>query len=230
MTIPSSDQVRQPMLKHLAQAGEPVKLSVLTKELGRHFGLTEQEMNMRIDSGRRRFDTRVTTAVLDLKKNGSVEIPRHGYWEITPIGREEVDKIPQAEREEIQADEPEAANGVDNKFFYDVVKAYLGRNEVTLEQLPNVIAIIRKALGEQQPPVPPPQPAMPAVPIEESVTDEHLVCLECGRCFKTLMRHLGSHHQLTPKQYRHKWGLSPKYRWYRKTSPPFAHRQRGKAC
>ena len=53
------------MLKHLAQAGGPVKLSVLTKDLGRHFGLTEQEMNMRIDSGRRQFDTRATTAALD---------------------------------------------------------------------------------------------------------------------------------------------------------------------
>ena len=118
MTIPSSNQIRQPMLKHLAQAGEPVKLSVLTKDIGRHFGLTDQEMNMRIDSGRRQFDTRATTAVLDLKRTGSVETPRRSYWEIMPIGREEADKIPQASREEIQANEPEGANGVDNKFFY----------------------------------------------------------------------------------------------------------------
>ena len=213
MTIHSSDRVRQPMLKHLAQAGGPVKLSVLTKELGRHFGLTEQEMNMRIDSGRRQFHTRATTAVLDLKKNGSVEIPGRGYWEITPIGREEADKIPQASREEIQADDLEWANGVDNKFFYELLMAYLGKNEVTPEQLPDVIAIIRQALGEQPtaPTTHPPKPAMPAVPIEESITDEHLVCLECGRHFKTLRRHLGSHHQLTPEQYRRKWGLSPKY-------------------
>ena len=113
MTIPSSDRVRQPKLKHLAQAGGPVKLSVPAKELGRHFGLTEQEMNMRIDSGRRKFDTPATTAVLDLKNNGSVETPRRGYWEITPVGREKADNIPQAE----QADEPETANGFDNKFF-----------------------------------------------------------------------------------------------------------------
>ena len=211
MTIPSSDQVRQPMLKHLAQAGGPVKLSIITKELGRHFGLTEQEMNLRIDSGRRQFDTRVTSAVMDLKRNGSVETPGHGYWEITPIGREEADKIPQASREEIQADEPEGANGVDNKFFYELLMAYLGKNEVTPEQLSNVIATIRQALGQQQPPARPPQLATPAVPIEESITDEHLVCLDCGRHFKTLRRHLGSHYQLTPEQYRRKWGLSPKY-------------------
>ena len=140
-----------------------------------------------------------------------METPRRGYWEITPVGREEADKIPQAEREEIQADEPETANGVDNKFFYEVLKAYLGKNEVDPEQLPNVIATIRQALGQQQPPAHPPQPAIPAVPIEESITNEHLVCLECGRHFKTLKRHLGSHHQLTPEEYRHKWGLSPKY-------------------
>ena len=121
------------MLKHLAQAGGPVKLSVPAKELGRHFGLTEQEMNMRIDSGRRQFDTRATMAVLDLKKNGSVETPRRDYWEITPVGREEADKIAQISREEIQAEEPETANGVDNKFFYEVLKAYLGKNEAAPE-------------------------------------------------------------------------------------------------
>ena len=100
-----------------------------------------------------------------------------------------------------------------SSIFYELLMAYLGKNEVTSDQLPNVIAIIRKALGEQPtaPTVHPPQPATPAVPIEESIMDEHLVCLECGHHFKTLMRHLGSHHQMTPEQYRHKWGLSPKY-------------------
>ena len=123
-------------------------MSVLTEELVRHFGLTGQKMNMRIDNGRRQFDTRAATAVLDLKKNGSVETPRRGYWEITPIGREEADKIPQASSDEIQAAEPEMANGTDNRFFYEVLKDYLGRNEAAPEQLPNAIAIISQSLGQ----------------------------------------------------------------------------------
>ena len=53
MTIPGSGRVRQQLLKHLAQAIGAVKLSIPAKELGRHLGLTEQEMNVRIDSGRK---------------------------------------------------------------------------------------------------------------------------------------------------------------------------------
>ena len=53
-----------------------VKLSVLAKGLGSYFGPTEQEINMRIDSGRRRFVARATTAVMNLKDGGSVEMCR----------------------------------------------------------------------------------------------------------------------------------------------------------
>ena len=51
----------------------------------------------------------------------------------------------------------------------------------------------------------------PAVPICESVTDDHLICLEDGRKMKMLKRHIGSVYNLTPDQYREKWGLPDHY-------------------
>ena len=53
--------------------------------------------------------------------------------------------------------------------------------------------------------------ASPAVPVEESVTDEHIVCLEDGRRFKTLKRHLRNAHGLSPTAYRERWGLAADY-------------------
>ena len=51
----------------------------------------------------------------------------------------------------------------------------------------------------------------PAVPIRRSVTDDHIVCLECGKKLKMLKRHLLTDHELTPQAYRAKWGLKPDY-------------------
>ena len=51
----------------------------------------------------------------------------------------------------------------------------------------------------------------PAVPIRRSVTDDHIVCLDCGKKLKMLKRHLMSDHGMTPEAYRAKWGLKPDY-------------------
>ena len=51
----------------------------------------------------------------------------------------------------------------------------------------------------------------PAVPICESVTDDHLICLEDGRKMKMLKRHIGTVYKMTPDQYREKWGLPDHY-------------------
>jgi predicted transcriptional regulator len=55
------------------------------------------------------------------------------------------------------------------------------------------------------------EPLKPAVPIKRSVTPEHIVCLEDGLKFKSLKRHLRTRYNLTPDQYREKWGLPPDY-------------------
>ena len=51
------------------------------------------------------------------------------------------------------------------------------------------------------------EPLRPAVPIKKSYTNDHVICLEDGRKFKSLKRHLRVHYNLTPEQYRAKWGL-----------------------
>ena len=53
--------------------------------------------------------------------------------------------------------------------------------------------------------------ARPAVPIKKSVTPDFIICLEDGKKFKSLKRHLRTHYDLTPERYREKWGLPPDY-------------------
>ena len=58
---------------------------------------------------------------------------------------------------------------------------------------------------------PPSEPLKPAVPIKKSITPDHIVCLEDGKKFKSLKRHLRTQYNMTPEQYREKWGLPPDY-------------------
>ena len=62
-----------------------------------------------------------------------------------------------------------------------------------------------------QQPVSTSEPTKPAVPVKRSVTPEYIVCLEDGKKFKSLKRHLRTQYNMTPEQYREKWGLPPDY-------------------
>ena len=97
----------------------------------------------------------------------------------------------------------------------DIVSAYVSNNPVPPGELAQLIGRVHTALvevaggrTEAQAPVAPQQPA---VPIKKSVTPEHIVCLEDGRTFKSLKRHLRAKYDLSPEQYRAKWGLPPDY-------------------
>lgn len=95
----------------------------------------------------------------------------------------------------------------------EIVAAYVGHNALSVTDLPKLIADVYaalKGLGDQAAPsdVEPPKPA---VPVRRSVLPDHIVCLEDGKKFKSLKRHLMTHHQLTPQQYREKWGLPADY-------------------
>jgi predicted transcriptional regulator len=84
---------------------------------------------------------------------------------------------------------------------------------VAIGDLPAVIAAVFGTLrsvtqGEAEKPAEAP---VPAVPIKKSIGTDFLVCLEDGHKVKTLKRHLASHHQLTPDQYRQRWGLTKTY-------------------
>lgn len=94
-----------------------------------------------------------------------------------------------------------------------IVSAYVTRNNVPTAELPRVIASVHTALAglEGTPAAVPAEPLVPAVPIRKSVTPDAIICLEDGRAFKTLKRHLSTRYGMTPDQYRAKWNLPPDY-------------------
>ncbi|MBX3597030.1 MAG: MucR family transcriptional regulator [Rhizobiaceae bacterium] len=96
----------------------------------------------------------------------------------------------------------------------DVVSAYVSNNSVPASELPGLIAEIHAALGRIGTTPEPQAPAdkqKPAVNPKRSVHDDHIVCLEDGKKFKSLKRHIMTHYNLTPEQYREKWGLDANY-------------------
>ena len=95
----------------------------------------------------------------------------------------------------------------------DIVSAYVGNNSVSAEALPALIANIHAALsGVSNGPVEAePEPKEPAVPIRKSIAPDFLICLEDGRKFKSLKRHLRTKYDMSPEEYRTKWGLPKDY-------------------
>lgn len=95
----------------------------------------------------------------------------------------------------------------------DVVAAYVSNNTLATTQLADVIQAVYNSLRalEGKEAAPPPEPLKPAVPIRKSITQEYLVCLEDGKKLKMLKRHLRSTYNMTPDEYRAKWGLSADY-------------------
>ena len=95
----------------------------------------------------------------------------------------------------------------------DIVSAYVGNNTVAAETLPSLIASIHAALSgvTAGPAEPEPEPKEPAVPIRKSINPDFLICLEDGRKFKSLKRHLRTKYDMSPEEYRTKWGLPKDY-------------------
>lgn len=109
----------------------------------------------------------------------------------------------------------ETANDTDRliELTADVVSAYVSNNPVPVAELPSLIAKVHSALQTQTaaPAEQAVEPQNPAVPIRKSVTADFIICLEDGKQFKSLKRHLTTHYGLTPDEYRAKWGLPPDY-------------------
>ena len=95
----------------------------------------------------------------------------------------------------------------------DVVAAYVGNNTLPTAQLAEVFNVVYGSLRslEGQVAQARPEPLKPAVPVRKSVTPEFLICLEDGKKLKMLKRHLRSTYNMTPDEYRSKWGLAPDY-------------------
>lgn len=94
-----------------------------------------------------------------------------------------------------------------------IVSAYVSHNTIPVAGLPRLIKDIHDALHGLGAPSSAPERSnlVPAVDLRKSVTNDYIVCLEDGKRFKTLKRHLRVHYGLTPEEYRQKWGLAPSY-------------------
>lgn len=95
----------------------------------------------------------------------------------------------------------------------DVVSAYVSNNAIASTELPALIGGVFKALADavESAKTPKTAPLKPAVSIKKSVTDDYIICLEDGKQFKSLKRHLRTHYDLSPDDYREKWGLPRDY-------------------
>jgi predicted transcriptional regulator len=95
----------------------------------------------------------------------------------------------------------------------EIVCAYVGNNAVPAAEIPALIKQVHSALSEASaaanaPDAPAPEPA---VPVNRSITPDHLICLEDGKKFRSFKRHLRTSYNMTPEEYREKWGLRPDY-------------------
>ena len=96
----------------------------------------------------------------------------------------------------------------------EVVSAYVSNNSVPMNELSGLISQVYSALGSTQGEAPSQQPSekpKPAVPVKKSVTDDYIICLEDGKQFKSLKRHLSSKYDMTPEEYRQRWNLPADY-------------------
>jgi predicted transcriptional regulator len=122
--------------------------------------------------------------------------------------------------EEREREEPRSTA----KLTTDIVAAYVTKNTIAPADLGDLIGAVGLALGilgrgSTEPAAARPEPA---VPVRQSVRDDHLVCLICGKRQKILRRHLGVAHQLTPEAYREQFGLKSDYPM---TAPGYSRRR-----
>jgi predicted transcriptional regulator len=109
-------------------------------------------------------------------------------------------------------------NGLDDErknhldMTVDIVLSYVSKNQIDAKELSYLIISVSKVLKSlRKSEEDSNSPLKPAVNPRRSVHDDYIVCLEDGRKFKLLKRHLASHYNMTPEQYREKWGLPAHY-------------------
>lgn len=95
----------------------------------------------------------------------------------------------------------------------DIVSAYVSNNSISAHDLPGLISEVFQALSRTHGGVveAEPEPLKPAVNPKKSVFPDYIICLEDGKKFKSLKRHLRTHYDLSPEEYREKWGLPADY-------------------
>lgn len=94
-----------------------------------------------------------------------------------------------------------------------IVASFVSNNAIAVKDIPELISSVHAALVALQngPAAEPQEELKPAVPVKKSVTNDYIICLEDGKKFKSLKRHLRTHFNLSPEEYREKWGLPSDY-------------------
>ena len=96
-------------------------------------------------------------------------------------------------------------------FAAEIISAHISNNTMQTDQLPGLIQQVFNTLSTiEQISVPPLLPTS-AVPVKKSVRSDRIICLDCGKHFSMIKRHLMTDHRLTPQQYRQRWELPPSY-------------------
>lgn len=111
-------------------------------------------------------------------------------------------------------DMPSAAQTSDSELVdlsTEIVSAYVSHNVVSPADLPKLIVDVHNTLRGLGQSVNPAEERKPAVPVRKSISSDYLICLEDGKKFKSLKRHLRTHYDLSPEEYREKWGLPADY-------------------
>lgn len=94
----------------------------------------------------------------------------------------------------------------------EIVAAHVSNNTVSITDLPSLIEQVYRSLANiGTDPVPQVEKPQPAVPIKKSVTPEYIICLEDGKKLKMLKRHLKTAYNMSPEEYRDRWGLPVDY-------------------
>jgi len=93
-----------------------------------------------------------------------------------------------------------------------IVSAHVSNNDVGVNDLPKLIRDVHETLSQvEHGQAAQPEKPTPAVPIKKSITPDYLICLEDGKKLKMLKRHLKTAYNMTPEEYREKWGLQADY-------------------
>ena len=93
----------------------------------------------------------------------------------------------------------------------EIVVAHVGNNTLPVSDLPSLIEDVYKTLRNLGDASPDPEQLTPAVPVKKSVFPDYIICLENGKKLKMLKRHLMTAYNMTPEEYREKWGLPHDY-------------------
>jgi len=93
----------------------------------------------------------------------------------------------------------------------EIVVAHVGNNTLPVSELPSLIGDVYRTLSALGETPPEPESAKPAVPVKRSVFPDYIICLENGKKLKMLKRHLKTAYNMTPEEYREKWGLPADY-------------------